>query len=93
MSKNKKRKRAASAKAPRTIKRCPYDPVLVALAVYGALVALLDIAFIVYAAVTVNAAEHGLAVPAPFTPFAIAVIAVNALLGLSSAIYPLLRRR
>lgn len=92
MSKNKKRKRAASAEV-RRIKRFPYDPVLVALAVYGALVALLDIAFIVYAAVTVNAAEHGLAVPAPFTPFAIAVIAVNALLGLFAAIYPLLRRR
>ena len=92
MSKNKKRKRTASAKV-RRIKRFPYDPVLVALAVYGALVALLDIAFIVYAAVIVNAAEHGLAVPAPFTPFAIAVIAVNTLLGLSSAIYPLLRRR
>ena len=92
MSKNKKSKRTASAKV-RRIKRFPYDPVLVALAVYGALVALLDIAFVIYAAVTVNAAEHGLAVPAPFTPFAIAVIAVNTLLGLSSAIYPLLRRR
>lgn len=92
MSKNKKRKRTASAKV-RRIKRFPYDPVLVALAVYGALVALLDIAFVIYAAVIVNAAEHGLAVPSPFTPFAIAVIAVNTLLGLSSAIYPLLRRR
>lgn len=93
--KNKKRPRSAikTTTGSNNRSRIATDPLLMILTAFGALCLVLDVAFAVYAGISVFAAEHGSVIPAAFTPFAASVIAVNALLALCAAIYPFVRRR
>lgn len=90
--KNRKRLEATRT-GSETEKRISTDPLLIILTAFGALCLAVDIAFAVFAGVTIFAAEHGSVLPVSFTPFTASVIAVNAALALFAAIYPFVRRR